>query len=740
MIQKKSQLAEFYELYSHGDFLGAVSTVLKSPDIEYDLLQHDYEDKYWLDYIDSLVFRNYSFALDANKQLQKILSISHEDLRFDELILVVLQANPQELQEALKNSEGCHSAHQLLSIFLAEKLQQSCDISLEEDKFSGFLAKQHSYSQNLVKFARHKGKIYDLTCRPYLLISYPTNKEIAPWNKTPIFVMEAYRLDWQKILEPCQGKPAIFVFYNTVSLCHCLQFDAVLEALIDQNHSMLILESYPFLENNVEGDFEVVMIADIKEQLLEETLLDYFSLPKKLWWEESPEADDLYLLGKKINLEMEMHRLGKSRILALDLVRTSREWWEQHRGLGKRNIELPDYFKDFIKNITPNVQRRKVRSRRIAHIVHRLVDQGYAPTKRVKSLLSHYDHDKYDLHVVVTENCMSRCGEYPSCFDILEKTEPRARQTIQEFKNQGIQLYIDDAQKDFMGSANNIVDYLSEQEIDVVVFHDTSTLAYLIAQQCDVPQRLFYVHGVVPKYPSFDTVILGFEEEKKHYSGGGNVVVNPVSINLALTEREGLDVDGVILTTVSNMLKVRLTMDMCMAISEILQRCPGAYYMPIGYIEAPQCFYQIFNHYGVGERVIFLGEVYEPNRYLQSMDIYLNEFPFGSGLAVLESMAAGCAVVTMYDEKSNYKSREGGNYFGPEYAIKTGLRKDYVDLACHLVEDDAMRKSWSEHALKRYSERTGVEEYAQRHMQIIEECIQRDHGKINKSLPAGASC
>ena len=119
------------------------------------------------------------------------------------------------------------------------------------------------------------------------------------------------------------------------------------------------------------------------------------------------------------------------------------------------------------------------------------------------------------------------------------------------------------------------------------------------------------------------------------------------------------------------------------------------------------------------DRVCFLGELYNPVMYLHAMDIYLNEFPEGSGLSIVEALSAGCPVVTMYDLDNTYKSREAGNYFGPEYAIKSCNTEDYINCACNLAQDPVMYKKWSEHAKKRYQEISDTKAYSERHMKIV---------------------
>ena len=158
---------------------------------------------------------------------------------------------------------------------------------------------------------------------------------------------------------------------------------------------------------------------------------------------------------------------------------------------------------------------------------------------------------------------------------------------------------------------------------------------------------------------------------------------------------------------------------MCSAIGEILKRCPKAYYAPIGEVQNPDRIRLLLEPYHVNDRVLFLGVQADPSQYARSMHLYLNEFPFGSGLAMLEAMAAGCPVVSMYDPAGPPQATYGGAYFGFDRVIKTGNRQDYIDLTCRLLQDPVFYQKWSEHALNQYEKHADVKTYVQSFENIL---------------------
>ena len=106
------------------------------------------------------------------------------------------------------------------------------------------------------------------------------------------------------------------------------------------------------------------------------------------------------------------------------------------------------------------------------------------------------------------------------------------------------------------------------------------------------------------------------------------------------------------------------------------------------------------------------------------MQLYLNEFPLGSGLGILEAMAAGCPVVTMYDVHGPEAGRYGGNYFGIDRAIATCQKKEYVELTCRLLSNPIMYQEWSAHAKSQYEKFSDVRTYVKTFEAIVERALQ----------------
>jgi predicted O-linked N-acetylglucosamine transferase (SPINDLY family) len=146
-------------------------------------------------------------------------------------------------------------------------------------------------------------------------------------------------------------------------------------------------------------------------------------------------------------------------------------------------------------------------------------------------------------------------------------------------------------------------------------------------------------------------------------------------------------------------------------IAKILQKVPYACYAPIGAINQKERFYNCFKTYGVEKQYIPIGHSLHPSFVARHMHLYLNEFPVGSCLGMLDAMSSGIPVVSMFDLNGPQQSRYGGEFMGQDYVIKTNDPNDYVELAVKLLTDNIFYNEWVEHTRKRYGLFSDVKAY-----------------------------
>ena len=178
------------------------------------------------------------------------------------------------------------------------------------------------------------------------------------------------------------------------------------------------------------------------------------------------------------------------------------------------------------------------------------------------------------------------------------------------------------------------------------------------------------------------------------------------------------------MTTISNYLENRMSPAFFSAIHSILRDNPHAIYAPMGPILNPEEFQKKFDAAGIGNQLMMMGAVINPSNIARCMDLYLNEFPFGSGLAILDAMASGMPIISMYNETGPEQGKYGGVYFGLDHVIKTGSLADYINLACELIQDTEKYQVWVKYTLKRYEFFSNTENFCYKFEKIIEHLVE----------------
>lgn len=294
----------------------------------------------------------------------------------------------------------------------------------------------------------------------------------------------------------------------------------------------------------------------------------------------------------------------------------------------------------------------------------------------------------------------------------------------------GVKVFIQPFENFYSLEAQSIVQVLHQEMVDIAIFHGPDIINCMVAQQTKVGLRVLVEHGTQSPYPVFDLAIVSSKEAlniyKEHYQNlNTQVRALPFALNVRAAweakpfSRTSLRIpeNSLVMTTISTKLDSRLSVEMCESIELILQNVPRSCYAPIGAIKDLSRIMQIFTQYGVEGRFYPLGEKNNPSQYARSMHLYLNEFPEGSCLVMLDAMAAGCPVVTMHDVRGPQQARYGADFMGIERSVTTS--KDYVALACELLTNPDLYREWSEHAVKQYEKYADVKGYVNSFEQIL---------------------
>jgi len=571
-----------------------------------------------------------------------------------------------------------------------------------------------------------------------------------------IFLQPIQGLNYSDYFNQFPDKPLIFLIENFALFSHLLLCKGFVESCLRDNAVVYLLDHYPLDQLASQSSrwenrkvLQLLFMVDEKpvEPYLEafkESLIACFSQNEEDFKNETAQYNWLYIVSKRLINSIVSERYGSERSIGLRLKIGLKEWYDPHKGLAPKEANLgpppKNYFEEAIQlNLKTRKSRQLNPSNKISlvHIVPQILDRNHAPTLLLQTLCSSADLVWFDICVISTE----RFGYYPLSYPyqhyFSENSTIRGKQAIDALNARGISTFVPSNLLIYENHAFDIVRMVEMVNADVVIFHGPDEMNELISTLTFAPIRILFDHGTPPSLGCFDFVIFSSEDSYNIHSDntrkmGMQCCYLPFHVNVRKTWDEkptprselGLPEKAFVMTTISNHLDSRLSTPFCETLAEILRRCPNAVYAPIGIVRHPERFDRIFSNLGVSKQVFFLGNQAKPSQLARSMDLYLNEFPFGSGLAILDAMAAGCPVVSMYDVEGPQQGRYGGSYFGLDRVIQSGDRNGYVDLAVSLINNPEKYQEWSAHALKRYENFTDVEEYSKKFEKILEYLVE----------------
>lgn len=762
-------LKEFFSAYRQGDLVKAVSQILPVPDFSYNSL-HSSDDRLLqqvVHLVDASVFgtlpevviQNFfvkDFIANQAQQSEMYYQVL-EGFLFEDQLLAYLLGEKREDEKPpgyfsklmeIEKGEGCLEEEKIREIVSASPKLVHTLINFHIAMANGW----HQFKKAKPLWLKNFSKEY-IWMRPWYpfqsTLSVPALNEISE-DQIPIIFFEPVQKDLSSFMHKLQGQSAIYAFMTLSSFFQMLQFPAFVNSLGEEDHLLYILELYPnpqFSEQDLKNfrSKKLLPICFSSNQWMNDyvppllqALEACLNLPRDQLAADTPEGNWAYEVSKRLLVSIQQKRLGLHRMPALTLRLTQTKWYDPHKGLTPSDKPLGPPIQDQMQVLLSKLaENRYVRPRikkekyRLVHVVPQIVFGGHAPTRLLENLVMNHDSKHFEVLVICTELLREVPLEYPFNFYLSMPSKQRGESLIHQFEKLGVRTFINQKYFYYLSNAMSLSKWLSECVADIVVFHGPDIINLMAAQMTDVPLRVLFEHGSQSPYPGFDLAILSSDAALQIYSEqykkiGTQAMALPFAIDVRKEWLEnpyplstlGLPEEALVLTTISTKLDTRLSEEMCEAIASILKQVPNAYYAPVGTLNNVQRIKNIFQKYGVEERLHPLGAaIVSPSQYVRCMHLYLNEFPVGGCLAILDAMAAGCPVVTMYDEKGPQQARYGGNFMGLDRTVSS--TKEYVDLAVRLLTDQTMHKEWSNHTLQQYEKFADVKSYVKSFETIV---------------------
>lgn len=768
-------LEQIIEEYEKGNFSCAFQKVLSSPVVCYESLacRKDFFLFILINFIDACVFKGeiecyqtfnvligYIFQTPL---IQTLFEAFYKQIRMEEFIFLTLQKKITSSSDSDLVPEGMNHFFQSWEEKKFEEAEQLL-FCLPKNYQSFFKKKMavekgwQAFEKSRINLALWIKESEDGKNQPWHPFAYKvplTVFDLKPEGKIPLIFLEPLEeINYENFLTPYLQKECILIVETVAHFYHLLQFDFLQKIWSQPQVILYILDLYPskqfdfqnykwkeifslrplFMTKRLDFEKKINLFEEVLSQSLVETQ------DQKI---KSEGSKNLYELSKERLLERETKRYGPERTFALNIGKGISRWFSLYKEQtpldGHLKLNPTNYLEKEIQNALKKRKARVYSPKKkvfLIHVVPQIVDGGHAPTRLLKILCALADRQWFDLLIYSTERLVDRALEYPSVTYVSPPSSVRGSESIKYFEKIGVKVLLDPQSPTFETTAKNCQNTLDQLQADLVLFHGPDEINSWCSAHTTTPLRLLFEHGSLPSYPCFDLAILSTEEAyEKHYEAyhkqGMESCFLPFSVDVKqewlakpFTRKElNLPENAFILTTISHHLENRMSKEMFSAIGLILKKCPQAIYAPIGPINCREKWMRNFEKDGVEKQIFPLGNRNFPSQLARSMNLYLNEFPFGSGIAILEAMAAGCPVVSMYDPKGPPQGRYGGTYFGLDHVIHSGRLEDYVELACQLINDADMYKEWSQYALKQYEKRVDVTDYVKKFEKILDKFI-----------------
>lgn len=773
-------LAKFVQLYSTDHVEEALKELFPMQTIAYENLEckEGILSKILLNALDALCFGNFEQAILAVNHFEEVykeeckekdpLSFFLKRLKMDAHLLLLLNICDRDFNTYLKTSRFQTLHPLLIKMLICEREE----ILLEEKELYGALrdfpaaAQAHlsflfRYSQNWVRFRKKRKDFIKLltdirerSSRPKLTRTfYPLTYQPLPGdavhaseqihkaklqNAVAAIFMEPLLLPWQQLLKPLESHQTLFIFRDLPAFLHCIAIDDVLSSLLIEGHEVFLLDHYPQKQIHPASTSLIPISLSPSLHSYHERILSLI----KGGTQESFRIDLLYQLGKNLCFAEDARRLGIHRSMALREFRRDQDLQDYHKSDLPLEIDLgPSRDLPFHRLLTELPKRRpgkllEQKPIKICHVVPQIVDGNHAPSRILRTLLDHHDRSKFDPSVIVTERLLFRPLEYP--YNLVNhsiSSKIRGKQDIACFQKRNIPVEVDAGKGSFLDSAKWVAEMLKQKQVSAAIFHGPDPINTFASLLSACPCHLLVEHGVAPSGGGYDLVISStVEDAGARIHEGWKSIGIPFSVDVcaqwdaAAYPREffGTPPGAIHMTTISNHLETRLSEEMLQAIAWILKRNPLAYYLPIGPLNHAETLFRDFEKYGVARQFWPMGRVPFPSQYARSMDLYLNEFPLGGCLGLLDAMAAGCPIVTMYYPNGPSAWKYGGSYCGIERAVASGDWRDYAERAEQLVRDPLLRKEWSAASIAKYRNHADPLRYVKALEEAIQNLIRRN--------------
>lgn len=363
---------------------------------------------------------------------------------------------------------------------------------------------------------------------------------------------------------------------------------------------------------------------------------------------------------------------------------------------------IAQFYSQKISSIT--VSQKKITSKiNIAHITSNFVDDTHSPTRLLRTFVEHHDKERFNVHVYSSELGALRVNRQYYIGIITDSSVVRGARFISFLKSKNIPVYLAPVSGTHVDTAAELFKRSIEDRIDIIFYHASmfSTADFLVSFWKPAPVQININIGAFMYSKKLDAVTYfvpsTYEQEKGLWEDlkiTARLMPQGADFSDRITSAAQISKtfydfsqDTVVFVTVGNHLDTRMSERFLEIMSCQLAKDKCAW-LVIG--DGDFTFqHSYLSSRGLLKRVRFLGAQRDVFSFYMMADIYVNEFPQGGGMSVLEAMSAGMPVVALYAGEHHLENC-GANYVGKEFAL--GDESAYADFLAQLTRDKEKRK------------------------------------------------
>jgi len=373
---------------------------------------------------------------------------------------------------------------------------------------------------------------------------------------------------------------------------------------------------------------------------------------------------------------------------------------------------------------------------RIAYIASSIADDETAG-RTIQSLAKHLDPKRCKLSVYSTEVGVRRERQMFAQSSYAAASTTRGSATGDVLAKLKITPWLCSTDGDVVSCCKELANQIVKDRIDVILFDVTQAdpIACTVAQW-DCARVKINLCRRSPMYMSGVSCVsyvdpVRYEGDISFWNRRGvdsRFILEGMDLDETLAPPPqrgtyGIPDNACVLATAGNDLDETISEEFCETVINILRSHPQAIYLLIGEGEL-NTQKRKFESAGVAKRVGYAGRRKDLPGFLRMTDIYLSEFPCGTGTGALQAMCMERPCVAVRDGNDGAHS-QAAQFVGNEACVSGDDPNDYIERVSKLIREPQYRARLGKSMRTRVEQHYAYSQTARQIEQLCEQTLQR---------------